>query len=213
MNPILLDSLPHTFREAILSGGYRVWRWLEARRVLQSRLVKGRLGEELGGFLTPWLAEASIPDSKDEIDLIFIGAQDQFWMTSASDVFVGVPLECALLHLPALRSFWRQELRSAHFEALQTSIPPAWLLADTTVPAGAVIHGLGIRSWQDLDLNKRRDLVIAGEEGESTMDLTAALAAGNKILMMPPAGEARLHASYKCDDKGRIVLRSLEASP
>jgi hypothetical protein len=54
------------------------------------------------------------------------------------------------LHLPALRSFWRKELRAARFALLQRVLPRVWPVETAALPPGATIGGLGLASWHDL---------------------------------------------------------------
>jgi hypothetical protein len=52
-------------------------------------------------------------------------------------------------HLPALRTFWRRELRSARQEALSAIIPRLWFQPNDAqaAPVGAVIDALGTSEW------------------------------------------------------------------
>lgn len=54
------------------------------------------------------------------------------------------------LHLPALRIFWRKELRAARFDRLQRVLPRVWPVDPAPLPPGATISGLGLASWDDL---------------------------------------------------------------
>ncbi|MGV3661938.1 MAG: hypothetical protein ACO1TE_17250 [Prosthecobacter sp.] len=114
------------------------------------------------------------------------------------DGLAGRPLEQALLHLPALRGFWRQELRLTHFEALKTIVPRAWVKDETAVPPGAVIHGLDIPAWDHLQrLEARIPSVVAH----------------GRFITEQAVPETRINAFYQRDDQRRVVLRSIEALP
>jgi hypothetical protein len=123
-------------------------------------------------------------------------------------------LEQALLHLPALRPFWRQELRLQHFEALRTLVPQAWLLDSAQVPPGAVIQGLGSVSWEKTKLKQGPEWKIQDPKGMVREDLPLALAVRDSILTRRPASNVILNARYGRNDAGQVVLRTIEeASP
>jgi len=212
MNNALLDELPTATREMSESAGYRVVRWQAAREVLRNRVEKGRVTGELGEFLVHWLAVGVLLPPADEISLTFSVTLDHLWLTGGRTVLVESPLERALLHLPALRRFWDQELRLRHFEALRTSVPAAWMLDAAAVPPGAVIHGLGITAWEQLGDVRGRELVVWCGQAIVALDLPRALAARNHLLCAVPAPGRRITAEYQCDEKGQIVLRSIAAS-
>lgn len=193
----LMDSWPRLLRAAVESAGYRVARWLAARGVLQARFAKGRIPQELTRFLDRWLAASPLHDRSADRLLLHVQVPDAgaLRIVGGDDGLSGVPLERALLHLPALRAFWRQELRQEHFQALLASVPQAWMQDDAPLPHGAVIHGLGITSWQ-------QPLPAA-----STPWITE-----EGITYRAEAPAPRYTASYERDDKGRVQLRSIEAS-
>lgn len=188
MNQTLLDSLPRPLREAVESAGYRVLRWAAARELLQTRVTKGRIAGELGEFLTHWLSAAPAHVIKAALNLDFIFTPEQLWLTAS-------PFERALLHLPALRGFWRNELRQQHFAALQAIVPPAWLMDAAVIPHGAVVHGLGISSWDQLDRVRGADWQLQ-----------------NQILTRNAPVGMKLSAQYERNDQGQVVLRSVAAT-
>jgi hypothetical protein len=100
-----IEHLSPRSRAAVESAGYRVTRWAAARQVLGQRLMKQRLEAGLGEFLERWGAGALPVESVPELRLGFGVAQDQIWL---QDGPLDLPLERALLHLPALRGFWRR---------------------------------------------------------------------------------------------------------
>lgn len=196
MNQSLLNTLPRKHRETMESAGYRVSRWMAARAVLHARVSKKRFSGELGEFLTRWLPQEPEPVMNEEIQLCFQGLPEQIWLSDVEGSMAGSPLERAFLHLPALRAFWRQELRQEHFEALKSIVPLAWLMDAAAVPPGAVIHSLGIQSWQEWDgLNDGSHKLI-----------------GQVWVTKQSPGE-KIQARYERNDKGRIVLRPVEALP
>jgi hypothetical protein len=192
-NPDLTDLLPRPLHATVESAGYRVARWAAAREVLQTRVAKGRIGGALGEFLTRWLSAAPAIVLKDDLELTFVATAGQIRLIGDNVAFVASPLEQALLHLPALRSFWRSELRQGHFEALKAIVPSAWMRDEAPVPPGAVIHGLNIISWERLE---RANLC----ESEWR----------DHILTLPGTGP-KINARYGRNDRTQIVLTSVEA--
>ncbi len=185
-------------RAAVESAGYRVTRWAAAREVLGRRLVKQRLPGALAGFLERWGAGERTRVQAAELRLSFGLTQDQIWLQGGPNDLPGMPLERALLHLPALRGFWRQELRQHHFDELIPIVPQAWVMDEALMPSGAVIHGLGITVWDEWRMLKDRKPSLAVKE---------------RFLMEQPVAEIQFQAVYGSDDHGRVVLRTIEASP
>ena len=215
MKPDLLAQLPRSQREAVESAGYRVMRWMAAREVLQARVTKGRIEASLSGFLTHWLSLAPAQETVEELCLSFDHALDpmKLMLAGGSTALATSPLEHALLHLPALRPFWSQELRQQHFEELRALVPRAWLLDSAAVPHGAVIQGLDTVSWEQTYRLGREQWKIQGTEGIAREDWPLALAARDSILTMRMPAGTILNASYGRNDKDQVVLRSLEAAP
>jgi hypothetical protein len=192
MNYPLLEQLPRIHREAIESAGYRVVRWARAREVLQTRVTKGRIPGALGEFLAHWLPAA--PATADDLRLTFDVMPEQIWLTGGGAALVRSPLEHALLHLPALRSFWSSELRQQHYVALKAMAPSAWLMDAAILPPGAVIHGLGIIAWDQLKPLPEQDWDMQ-----------------DQILTRRMSGGAKIHARYERNEHGQVVLSSVEA--
>ncbi|OYW75401.1 MAG: hypothetical protein B7Z37_13340 [Verrucomicrobia bacterium 12-59-8] len=215
MKPDLMAPLTRTQLEAVESAGYRVMRWLAAREVLQSRVTKSRIAGALGGFLTHWLALAPAPQAGEDLSLSFVHAPDQMLLQLAGGgaTLALAPLEQALLHLPALRPFWSQELRQQHFEALRDLVPQAWLMDPIEVPPGAVIQGLGTVSWQQTQRREGQKWEIHDPKGSAPRDWPLALASRDCILTARTPAGIKLNALYGRNDKGQVVLRSLEAAP
>lgn len=193
MNP---DDLPTPLRAAIDSAGYRAVRWAAAREVLHARVTKGRVVGDTGAFLQRWMPAVPPVVIRDAFVLVFDISKGETWLRGGDLEFVSAAPERALLHLPALRSFWRNELRQEHFEALKTIVPTAWFIDETPVPPGAVIHGLGISGFERLDARNH-------DEFETREDV---------LSRKKPAG-TRITVRYGRDDRGRVVLRSIEAAP
>ena len=212
MKPDLMTQLPRPQREAIESAGYRLVRWGAAREVLQARVAKGRVPGALGDFLGHWLSLAPDYHVSDEIWLSFDHSPDpaRLRLAGGGGVLATSPLEHALLHLPALRPFWSQELRRQHFEALRTLVPQTWLLDSAEVPPGAVIQGLGTVSWEQTQHLQGRQWEIHGQKGLVRADWPLAVAARDSVLTSRPPVGAKLNASYGRNNKGMVVLRTIE---
>lgn len=197
MSPPLLDTLSRPARSVVSSAGYRVARWSAAREVLGNRLAKNRISGLLGETLSRWGVGKSSASLQPEFHLTFGAGEpgQPFWLCDGP---ADQPLERALLHLPALRSFWRQELRQRHFDALRSMVPKAWLPDESPVPPGAVIQSLGVTSWKDAANIRQR---------------VPALAMDGRFLTEQISPAARINATYHRDDKRRVLLRSVEALP
>lgn len=194
MNHALLESLPRPLHEAVESAGYRVRRWISARQVLQTRVTKGRLGGELGTFLMRWLPEGTPLVSAESFALDLCADSARVTITGGESTVATSPEEHALLHLPALRSFWSNELRLQHFVALKSLVPQTWLRDDTPVPNGAVIAGLGVTRWDQPGLVNNQDYEIR-----------------ERLIIRRTTAKPNLSARYISDGSGRTLLTSLEA--
>ena len=205
-----MDDLPPDLRVRVSSLGYELERWSAARRVLAARLVKHRLVPQLESFLTAWVddhlpmpLDATLSETPTGWRLIR-GGLGQF------------AIERALLHLPTLRSFWVQELRLAHFEALRKWVPEAWVLDDSPLPAGAVIAGLGISAWREFPLRHDVDQFVvedrAGMPVDSAWaDWNATIHSRANLLTRRIRPSRSIRATFLRDERGRIVLQDLEA--
>jgi hypothetical protein len=212
MKPDLIAQLPRPQREALESAGYRMIRWVAAREVLQARVSKGRIAGPLGDFLTHWLSLDPAIEGDSELWLSFDYALEQakLKLTGGSTTLAQSPLEQALLHLPALRPFWSQELRQQHFEALRSLVPQAWLLDAAAVPPGAVIQGLGTVSWEQTKQEGAKKWEIKNFKGQVSEDWPLSLAARNSILTSRQDSGVALNARYGQNKAGQVVLSIIE---
>lgn len=186
-------SLP--IRSAVASVAYRARRWQAARVVLRNRVAKQRIPGPLGEALQEWGVGQTPLVENESLQLTFGQLGTQIWWC---DGLASLPLERALLHLPALRGFWRQELRQKHFDALKAIVPQAWLKDQGEVPPGAVIHGLGIPAWDHLPRLQGR---------------TPPVVSAGQFVVEQSVPETTINAFYQQDGQGRVVLRSIEALP
>lgn len=183
----LLADLPTASHDAVASAGYRLARWQSAREVLGHRVAKKRLPEALQTFLEKWMPR--LENTEEALEVRFEGREDEIWLVEGG--LVSSAAERALLHLPALRSFWAQELRQAHFEALRQSVPQAWFADDAVIPPGAVIAGLGVADW-----SLARDVVRQ-----------------EKLFVRVKEATWAAKAVFHRDAKGQIVLRDWQGMP
>lgn len=212
MKADLMDELPRAQREAVESAGYRVTRWAAARGVLQARVAKNRVPGTLGEFLAHWLPNLAAGEAAAEFWLSFDLAQAGVKLTGGSIPMANSPVERGLLHLPALRAFWNQELRQQHFAALRSLVPRAWLLDDAAVPPGAVIEGLNAVSWDRAEAMPGQSWLIQGRAGQAQAQWREALAGRESILTATAASLPQFKVSYFRNDEGQVVLHSIEAA-
>lgn len=68
----------------------------------------------------------------------------------------------ALFWLRPLESFWIRALGDSTFRALREVVPQTWLLDPQPLPPHAVIPGLGVHSWGEVEKfsQKQRDLIL-----------------------------------------------------
>jgi len=191
MNRDTLDSLPRQQRTAVESAGYQVVRWSKARAVLSQRIAKQRWPGELSVLLSSkWAGDMPEIAAADGLRLKF-GITENRLILQSGTALASLALERTLLHLPALRSFWSQELRRNHFDALRSLVAKAWITDTAAVPHGAVIHSLNTPGWP-----------APG---------TPNFHAHGDFLSESLWPETELAAIYHLNEKGRIVLRSIEA--
>lgn len=175
----------------LASAGYQLVRWQNAREVLAARVAKRRLPEALQLFLERWLSAETVrhfPELTPEAPLTVTLMETAHAWQILSGGLAEVPLERALLHLPALRAFWSQELRREHFVALQALVPSVWMMDAAVVPPGAVIAGLNVTRWDAVRESERFEI----QDGL----LLSKMLPGNSVT-----------AHYVRDERGRIVLR------
>jgi hypothetical protein len=123
----------------------------EAVEVLKRRVARGNVGDEtLRTWLQPWLnCETSI-DSVASATLLWDEESWSVLSPCGAEITAPWAVTLMLLHLPALRAFWKTSMRASRLRRLQKVLPKAWPLDPASVPAGAVIAGLGITSWAQL---------------------------------------------------------------
>lgn len=210
MSAAVLDDFPPDLRARVASLGYELERWSVARSVLAARLAKHRVPPAVELFLTTWTRDNAFTSLE-----VTLGETTEGWRLLRGGLGE-FAVERALLHLPVLRSFWVQELRQAHFDALRKWVPEAWILDDSPLPKGAVIAGLGIPSWQEFP--RRHDSgSFAVEDREGMLrDVTGAewnalVEARSSVLVRRIHPIRRIGASFLRDERSRIVLQHAAA--
>lgn len=182
----------HPARRALAPLGYEVARWLNAMTLLQTRWRKQALAAPLQAFLNRWLPREVVGALPEVFELGLCGG----WLNAAPLPALLDPRWQALLHLPALRTFWIASLRAAHAQHLQQHVAPAWCLDPAPLPPGSVIAGLGIGSWDELPT-----LQALGES------LTEVTVGADRVLRREAAPEAEAFtARYRRREDGKIVL-------
>ena len=212
MPAAVLDEFSPRFRAQIASLGYRLSRWSAAREALAARVAKRRLPEDLRQFLEKWAGDSTSAPMEATL-----GESTDGWHLQTGGL-VGFPKERALLHLPALRAFWIQELRLSHFTALQEIVPTAWFIDETPVPPGAVIAGIGISSWAGVVLPENLDRYAVVDRsgthrGSCQNEWSELVRAGSCLLVEKIQTSRVIRARFMRDERGRIVLEDVTALP
>lgn len=167
----------HPVRKDLRSLGYECHRWLEAQKMLETKVAKGRFTEPVLTFLHTWMPATA--DQGAEIESFELH-RTAAGLTSPELPGIGNSVWQALLHLPALRQFWTAELRASHYQHLVKMIPQAWCMDATSLPPGAVIAGLGISSWSELSRLESEDRQFQRQPlDENRVVLTAVSAIGD----------------------------------
>jgi len=182
----------HPSRRDLAPLGYEVARWLDAMTLLQTRARKQAFDATLQVYLERWLPRDPVGPLPESFVLGLQGG----WLNAALLPSLLDPRWQALLHLPALRTFWIASLRAGHAQHLQQCVAPAWCLDPTPLPPGSVIAGLGINAWAELPRLRDR-----GER------LTEVPVGPDFVLSREPPPDAEVFsARYRRREDGRIVL-------
>lgn len=131
------------------SLGHVMARFWEAQRLLKKRGGRDQTA------LNHWLELAPEPGViPAEFELVVMVTERGIRWLGVWDEEMGWANEAiwpALLRLPALNEFWRQHLRGNVLETLLKVLPQAWLMEKEPLPPGAVIAGLEISDWGQLE--------------------------------------------------------------
>lgn len=157
-----LEDVPWSVRRRVRTLGHALTRLRAGLQLLHRQSVKGTLAVAFPvGWLDRWggaQLEQPLPLPVDSNGGLALSWQDEMWQVIAplaaeagqSGFTADWLVALLLLQLPALKSFWRQALRSNRFTLLRRVMPQVWPLDLTPLPPGATIGGLGLPSWQDL---------------------------------------------------------------
>jgi len=150
----MMIDLTDALQKKLGSLGHHLACFDEALRILQRRLIKGRLPRSW----IEYLGSLDICPEVDEFpDELIVGLANGD-MAPQNGGVIDLPAAPwlistkakALLHLPAARSIWQQMLRRSVLEDLVGRLPRAWIVDLTPLPPSAAIAGLGISSWGQL---------------------------------------------------------------
>lgn len=87
---------------------------------------------------------------------------NQVKMDAPPKAYLEEKLWWALFWIKPLEQYWRKELGEGYFRELRSLVPRAWPLRPMDFPPDAVLPGLEIQSWSELEnfSQKGRDLVV-----------------------------------------------------
>lgn len=137
--------------EALRAGGYGEYE-------VRSQRWEGPWKERVYRFFEMFDLE-NLPTAQR---LLAEAAKGRVFVTAPPKAFLEEKLWFALFWIKPLEEFWRRELGSGVFQALQRVIPRTWVLNPEPLPPQAVYPGLEIQSWSELERfsQKKRQLVI-----------------------------------------------------
>ncbi len=95
-------------------------------------------------------------------ELLRLATEGAIDFTPPLKPFLEEKLWLALFHSPALQTWWREHLTTAHWELLSHCIPRGWVVDPTPLPPHAVWPGLDIQDWREARTfgGARRRLVL-----------------------------------------------------
>lgn len=166
------------------SLGHVLARFWEAQRILLKR--GGRENEALNR----WLEIAPpVGDVPAEFELVVeVSDLGIRWVGFPNDEmeWANESIWSAFLRLPILKEFWHQHLRGNVLDVLLKLMPQAWLMESTLLPPGAIIAGLDITDWSELEK-------VDGKFKKDQHQVLRKLGDGNGTLIV---------ARYRTDEKG-----------
>ncbi len=224
-----LSEPPAALQRRLRTLGHGLYRLSEAWRLLHRRLDKGLLDEPTTAWIRRWCGEdlaRPLPLPVDAGLRAVLEWSGKTWQVTGMAEKAGegpiitAPWAAALvlLRLPALKAFWIKALRFQRFRWLTQVLPHVWVLDDQPLRPGAVIAGVCIASWNELPrlLANGRAFELLPPGGEAPQPVAATTWSGTlasfngsrprlrEIFTLPVEG--RLSATWKHDEKGRIVL-------
>jgi len=209
-----LVDVPKPLLKHLRPLGHEITLWQASAQRWLGRLDKGRFDPALLAFLQHWKPQTFPQASGDALFNLVLREDKDGWKIMASSLpWVTDPAWSALLHLPALQSFWAAEIRGSHLDHLRQITSRAWLMAPAPLPPGSVIAGLDIDSWPNLMRLKGhgRQWTLYGTK--TTLDdslpdsewqaaISQALETGRALLVEQPQGTATLLARYQQAEDG-----------
>ncbi len=210
--------------------GHGLLKLSEAWRLLGVRLERGLLDEETTAWVKRWgggfdLALPLPVDSGLQSLIVWAG---RAWQVdtlvidkAGSDAGASWVAVLMLLHLPALRGFWRRELRTQRFAWMTKVLPQVWAVDTQSIRPGSVIRGLNIADWAELprlmaDGRRFETVLLEGGRAQPVdpQSWPGIMAGGDRLLFLRelsmPEPEGSLRAAWKRNEAGRVVLDRLD---
>jgi hypothetical protein len=219
-------ALPSPLLRRLKTLGHGLTRLRVASEVLRRRTAKGTgINGVDQAWLSAWGGEVLAGSLRMPVDTGLsstIEWLEKEWLVTRPVDTETLPLSWLVallwLHLPALRHFWRKELRAQRFALFQRVLPQVWPLDTAPLPPGATISGLKLASWSDLPrlLESGRRFEAISLSTDERQSVTApnwpgilARAAEEKLLLiehrqLPDA--SLFTASWTTDENGWIGL-------
>lgn len=204
-----IADIPKPLLKHLKPLGHEFTLWQTAAQRWLTKLEKERFEPGLMPFLQHWRPQTAPKDGEGSFFSIVLRETAQGLKIIASSLaWVNDPAWSALLHLPALQSFWTAEVRGSHLDHLRQIISRAWFMDPSPLPPGSVIAGLDIPAWPNLLRLKGqgRQWVIHDTPvmlNDSLPDedwaaaITQAMENGSRLLVEQPQGGAMIMARYK----------------
>lgn len=215
--------IPSSLQRRLSSMGHGLHQFNEAWKVLAVRLDRGLLDEASTAWVKHWCGAAlgqdlPLPIVADAtVKVVWSGKTWKVDRLPGDAAWISALM---LLHLPALRSFWRRALRSQRFAWMTLALPKVWAVDTQPLKPGTVIAGLGLTRWEDLPTVIQKGRMFSVYQPASgtftpvdaaSWPASLASAATDQVLLGEDFGlpvEGELSLSWQRDEAGRIVART-----
>ncbi len=127
-------------------------------RVVEAESWDFRSSEPLYRFFEMF----DLPNLPSRVSLIDAAESGGIRITPPLKPYLEEKLWFGLFWSKSLQKFWRRELRASHWSKLRSLIPQTWIIDPAPVPHHAVIPGLEIQDWRELEKfsQKQREFVL-----------------------------------------------------
>ncbi|MDB6138723.1 MAG: uncharacterized protein JWO94_1795 [Verrucomicrobiaceae bacterium] len=230
-NSLIDVSLPVSLERRVHTLGHGLFKLSEAWRLLSVRLDRGMLDADATAWIKHWCGKSwseplTLPgDAAHQALIVWAGKAWQVEAVAGEELTMPWFALLMLLHLPALRAFWRRALRTQRFNWMTKALPRVWALDPQPLKPGTVIAGLGLADWAQLPVlmaKGRLFEVITPADGlarpveEAGWAALLVRAQAQPLLLrerfsLEPEGQVR--AFWHHNDAGRIVLGWHEMVP